>query len=994
MARFSRCQAINTIQTILMQKATPAIMVLTLLFSALILSLRNHAQETVGAPKPKPGPEKAAQAAPSKEAAVVGAGQPERPWGHELSDIPVDEDARFGRLENGMRYIIYRNVEPPGRVSLRMHFEAGSLMEAENQRGLAHFLEHMMFNGTKNYKSEELIPIMQRLGIAFGSHANAYTSFDETVYMLDLPDLKAETLDLCFGVMRDWGDGALLTTEEIDKERGVIIAEKVARDDVGFRLMKQQFKQLLPDSLISHRFPIGLEEVINNAPRERFVEFYESYYIPEKTTFIVVGDIEPDEMEKRIKATFGSMTNPETPGKQPNLGTIEPPSEIQAAIFQDPEVDSTDVSILLARSHTPTPDNKASRAENLRLQVANAILNRRFERISKQKDSPVASGTSYKVSWFRAVDFGSVGITAADDRWQDVIPILENEFRRVIEHGFNASELDEVKLNIINAAKLAVERKPSRESAAIATGLARGLNADSVFSTPETNLALIEEQLKTIDAASCHEAFKSFWDSKGYHLVLTTKKATDEDKATLLATYQEASKTPVQAPAARAVAVFDYTSFGEAGKVTKESQVEDLGITQWQLSNNIRVNLKPTDFEKGKIRLSARIGNGKLTQPIDKPMFDAFSQAVFEGGGLGKHSIDDLKRILAGKTVSSSLGIGEDAFTLSGATTAEDFLLQCQIMCASLNDPGMREEALWQFRKAVPMLMQQLKHTAAGPAAQMRGWMYGGDSRFMPATEEQLKGYTIEDAKAWLGPELAKGHLELSIVGDFKIEDIKPALLATFGALPERASTPAEMKKERTIKFVTGPVKKTWTYESKIPSTMAINVWKTLPMRGNPNTFRRMNVLGDILGDRLRTEVREKLGATYSPGAGAAGSDSLSGVGYLIAQSVGQPKDLKLLHESIINQADKLAKEGASQDELDRVLTPMAAMLEKSKRDNGYWLNVVMSRCQEDPKRLELARTREQDYKSIKLAEINALAEKYLGKEKVLSLTIEPEKAE
>ena len=174
-----------------------------------------------------------------------------------------------------MRYIIYPNAEPPGRVSLRMHFKAGSLMEAEDQRGLAHFLEHMMFNGTKNYKAEELIPIMQRLGIAFGSHANAYTSFDETVYMLDLPDLKEETLDLCFGVMRDWGDGALLTTEEIDKERGVIIAEKVARDDVGFRLMKQQFKQLLPDSLISHRFPIGLEEVINKAPRERFVEFYE-----------------------------------------------------------------------------------------------------------------------------------------------------------------------------------------------------------------------------------------------------------------------------------------------------------------------------------------------------------------------------------------------------------------------------------------------------------------------------------------------------------------------------------------------------------------------------------------------------------------------------------------------------------------------------------------------------------------------------------------------
>ncbi|MDX1681144.1 MAG: pitrilysin family protein, partial [Akkermansiaceae bacterium] len=471
-----------------MQKVTSAVLVLILLLCALYFSIQSQFKQSTE-------PEASEATTAGKSEIQVPPAKPEidRPWAHQLSDIPADPKAHFGRLENGMRYIIYPNEEPPKRVSLRLHIEAGSLMEDDDQRGIAHFLEHMMFNGTENYDADELIPEMQRLGIAFGAHANAYTSFDETVYMLDLPDLKEETVDLTFNVMRDFCDGALLTKEEIDKERGVIIAEKVSRDDVRTRLMKQQFQQLMPDSKISHRFPIGLEKVIKNAPRERFVDFYESYYIPQRMTFVVVGDVDVASMEKRIIDTFGSLTNPEEPGEDAELGRISPPESLQAAIFQDPEVDETDVSLLLARTHEPKPDSRENRIELLKLQVANAIIGRRFERISKEKDSPVSSGYSYKSTWFQAVDFGSIGVTAADDRWQDVVPIVENEFRRVMEHGFLPSELEEVKSNLINAAKQAVERKPSRKSDSLATGIAGSLNDMTVFTTPETDLAIIEE---------------------------------------------------------------------------------------------------------------------------------------------------------------------------------------------------------------------------------------------------------------------------------------------------------------------------------------------------------------------------------------------------------------------------------------------------------------------------------------------------------------------
>ena len=219
-------------------------------------------------------------------------------WAHTESDLPVDSKAHFGELENGLRYIIYPNQEPPGRVSIRLHIDAGSLLEEDDQRGIAHFLEHMLFDGSKNFSSDELIPEMQRLGIAFGAHANAYTSFDETVYMLDLPNLEEDTLNLGFTVMRDFCDGALLKTDAIESERGVILSEKNSRDSVDYRLMQQQFRFLIPDHKAAYRFPIGIEETINTTPPERIRQFYKDYYDPRLSTFVVVGDIEVEAMEE------------------------------------------------------------------------------------------------------------------------------------------------------------------------------------------------------------------------------------------------------------------------------------------------------------------------------------------------------------------------------------------------------------------------------------------------------------------------------------------------------------------------------------------------------------------------------------------------------------------------------------------------------------------------------------------------------------------------
>jgi zinc protease len=981
-----------------MQKATPRLLVLALAILAMFLSLHTKKPAPTAvlpAPAtapPTPPPTPAIQAATSTTATTATSGKKvePRPWPQAASDIEPDHGASFGSLANGVRYIIYPNSEPPKRVSLRLHVAAGSLMEADNQQGIAHFLEHMVFNGSKNYSAKDIIPRLQHLGIAFGADVNAGTSFDETVYMLDLPDLAEETLQLGFTVMRDFGDGALLQAAEIDNERGVILAEKTSRDTVGYRLMQQQFNQLLPDSLIAKRFPIGLEAVIKNAPRERFTDFYTRYYTPARMTVVVVGDVDPAQISKRIETHFASMSNPNEPGPNPELGQIKNPEGLETAVFTDKEVTSTSLSLTLLRPYEKKLDTAANRSARLPLQIAHTMISRRFERLTKKENSPIATGMATRDDEFNFVEIGSIDVVASDDRWQEAVPVLEQEFRRAMEHGFTEAELTEAKANILNPYEQAVQQKSTRKSEAIAKELVKTITSDTIFSTPETNLELVRNGLDSVNLANCHAALKKFWDATGMHLILTTKQAPENAAKNLAAIYQESTGSQVAPPVTSANQKFAYTNFGKPGTVSSRKLVADLGITQLVLSNSVRINLKATDFEKNRIHLLARIGSGQLSQPHNKPMLDDFAAAVFEGGGLGKHSNDELQQIFAGKNIETTLGIAEDAFTLAGSTTPADFGLQVRLMCANLTDPGYRNEGLWQFQKAIPMLYQRLKHTPAGSQQEMQGWLHGGDSRFTLAAMETLSSYTIDDAKKWLTPELTKGYLELSIVGDFQIEDLLPQLLGTFGALPKRDRSKPDLKDSRHIEFPNAPAEKTFTYDSKIPQAVAMAIWKTAGLRNNHKEFRRLTILTEIYQDRLREEIREKLGASYSPNGVVTGSEALDDFGFILGQSVGKPADVPLLLDTMRDLASELASKGASADELDRARKPIQSELKQSLRNNKYWLNTAISQCQADPNRLDLVRNRDADFASITIAEINALAKKYLAPENILRIGIKP----
>ena len=869
---------------------------------------------------------------------------------------------------------------------MSLQVDAGSLMEREEQRGLAHFLEHMAFNGSENFKPDDLVNILQNLGIAFGADLNAFTAFDQTVYMLDLPKNDDETIAKCFTVMRDWAAGLTLPAEEIEKERGVILAEKQSRDSVEMRLMEKQFKAILPEALVTQRFPIGTEEVISGAGRDLFVDFYTRYYSADRTSIVVVGDFDPAVMVEKVKSHFGTIQPRAERAPDPDLGKVVP-TGLAFRIFQDNEVKATDVDITCIKPFSPVVDSSAERAKRLRLQMANAMLNRRFEELAKKEGSPIVSANASSSDFLDFVRFTGVSVTVVDDRWEEALGVGEQELRRALEHGFNPSELAEVKANLTRAYEDAVKTKATRKASAIAMSIVSSLNDNTVYSSPETDLELLRAALEEVTPESCAAALREVWEGEDRFVSITTKNEIKGGEKLLEAAWKKSTATAVEPMEDKGEAKFAYDQVGTPGTVVKREVIEDLGITQLVLSNNVRVNLKRTDYKKNEISMLGRFGGGKLTQDKDKPGLDMFAALVMNAGGLEAHSVDDLQRIFAGKKVGVDFSVEDDAFTLGGGTTPEDLELQLKLFCAALLHSGYRPEAERQFRNMLPIMGMQISTTAEGVfGTRGQRLMMGGDKRFGLENVSELGKHTTADVKAWLSEPLAKGALEVSLVGDFDPAAVEPVLLATLGAMPERETSVPEFAEARVVPRLSEGAHRL-EYQSKVPKALNLVLWPTAD-RSDIKLTRRLNVLGEILGDRLRVKIREEMGEAYSPNAGADASDTWKDFGQIMAVSPGDPAKSTEVITKIIAIADDLAKNGVTEDELGRAMKPLLSGIEQQKRSNGYWLGTVLARSQSKPEVLDWAREMEKDYASITKEEVSALAAKFLTADRARTILV------
>lgn len=915
------------------------------------------------------------------------------PFPHEKSDLQPDPAARFGTLPNGMRYVIRPNHEPKQRASLRLVIHAGSLHEKENQRGLAHFLEHLAFNGSEHYSPGTLIEFFQRMGMNFGDDTNASTSFDRTIYMLELPDTKEATLAEGFQVFADYAGGLLLQESEIDKERGVILSEKRTRDSVGYRTLVAQMSFMLQGSRFPERFPIGETEVIQQADREQFLDFYNTWYRPDLMDLVVVGDIDPMAVERMIVSRFSALKARAPEREEPPLGQVALARKQGIEVFYhfESEAPETSVSINTIQPHQYEPDTAANRVKYLPRTLANAIINRRISELAKKEDAPFIAGG---ISAGEAYDFyreTSIGLRCRADQWQAALAVADQELRRALEHGFQVPELREVQASFRNSLEQAVRTAPTRRSEALAAEIAETLVEREVFTTPSDDRDLYVPALERVTVEDCLAALRDAWSGSHRVITLTGNARIDGDAVQAIRTvYENSRQQPVEAPAAITEAKWGYTHFGAPGKVAKREHVDDLDVTLVTFENGVRLNLKRTDFEANRIRISLRVGNGQLTEPRDKPGLAAYTGQTFVAGGLGQHSADELRRILAGRTVGAGVSVSGDAFVANGTTNREDLELQFELLAAYLTDPGFRPEAARQARKALQELYLSLKHTASGPfTLEVSRLLASGDPRFGLPPEEEMLQRNLDEVKAWVLPELAKGYVEIAVVGDQDLDQTIAAVARTFGALPRRNER-QEHPDLRDVKFPSEPLEKSYEIDTEIPKGVVAIYWPTTDSLQIQRS-RRLSLLGLVLSDRLRVKVREELGDAYSPGAGNQPSDIYPGYGYMVANVTIDPPRAELIAGEVIGVGNELAAKGATEDEVARAKQPLLTQLRESARTNGYWLINVLARAQERPQHLEWARTRYSDIESITVDEINSLAKAYLAAERASRVIVVPD---
>lgn len=909
----------------------------------------------------------------------------------EQSDLKPDPAAHYGKLPNGLRYVVMPNHEPKGRASLRLLVLAGSLHESDDQRGLAHFLEHMAFNGSTHYPPGTLVEFFQRMGMSFGGDTNANTGFERTVYLLELPQADEATLTEGLRVFSDYAGGLLLSKEEIDRERGVIMSEKRASDSVGFRTFVAQFQAMLGNSLLSKRIPIGVPEVITQAERDRFVDFWNTWYRPEKMAVVIAGDFsDTAAVEKIVTNTFSALAARAPARPDPSLGKLDHFEGIRPIFHAEPEAPSTSISFTSLTPYARERDTAERQIKRLPRALALAILNRRFSILSKKEDAPFLFANASVNEQFDFLRDASVEISCKPEQWTDALAVGEQELRRALEHGFTEAELKEAAANVANQLDQAARTASTRHSNTIADAIVQDILVGEVFTTPADDLALLKPALDKITPADCLKALRTAFGAKGRFVSLTgNAKVPGDPVAAISAAYEASRAVAVAAPDRDETAAWSYTDFGPPGEIAKREHIDDLDIELVTFKNGVRLNLKKTDFEANRINVSARVGNGRITEPPDQRGLVGIATSSFIPGGLGKHSVEDLQKLHAGKNVDWQFATEWDALQFSGRTTRDDLLLEFQLLAAHLTDPGYRPEGLRLSRQMSERLYLFLQHTPNGPLAiEVASLLASGDPRFGNPPEEMMLARNLDEVKAWLSPQLASGALEVAVVGDLDVEASIAAAAQTIGALPSREEKPA-LAELKNVKYPAQPFAKSYVVDSEIPKGALRLYWQTTDALTAPRN-RRLNLLAAVLSDRLRVKLREEMGDTYSPSAESNASDTFPGYGYLVANIDVDPPSAEKVSELGISLADDLAQNGITDDELNRARSPLLTALKESLRSNDYWISSVVARVQEKPEVLDWARNRLADVQSITKAELSDLARKYLGRDRVSKAIVLP----
>ncbi|MDA8141221.1 MAG: insulinase family protein [Desulfobacteraceae bacterium] len=913
-------------------------------------------------------------------------------WPQENSDITPDPQTHFGKLTNGLRFILKENQTPRDRVSMHLYVLCGSLYESQGEEGLAHFLEHLQFDGSALFPPGELVQFFQRIGMRFGPDANAHTAFDRTVYDIILP--KGDSAGIAEGlqVLKEYAQGALLLPDQVEKEKKVVLAEKRSRDSASYRTLEASLQFQIPGTQLEQHLPIGKEESILHFDQKMVRSFYDTWYRPQNMILIVVGQFDPEQTQKMIAAQFEDIKPRADVRSLPAFGTFQHQG-IKAFCHFEKEAGATSVHIETAELRAMPSDTSDNQRFDLVKHLADRIVQKRLDAMVQSQDGIMISARVDSGYYVHQIRFAEITADCQPTNWEKTLSSIEQTLRQVLLFGFTPAELERAKGAMRADLQRDFNEANTRDSKDLAEEIIAALNDWRVFQSPLQRMALLGPMLDAVTLEQVHQTFKDTW-AASHRLVLVTGNAElaqnrQQGAEKILTAYQTSSQMPVQAPLNQAAMQFPYLPEpATSGAINETVLLPDLGIQQVTFANGLRLLMKKTAFKENEVLAALSFGGGRSSEPHNQPGLALVTQGTAEEAGFGAMDRTALENALSGRLASISLDVREDTFTLRGQAAKNELPLLFQLLQAAILDPGYRQESLQVALKKLEQDFGRLSHQVEG-VMQLQGqkFLAGGDSRFGWPTWQQMASLGLAPIKEWFGSQLNQAPLELAVVGDFDPDTVIQLAARYLGTLSPRSQKPG-FDQNRKVEFPKGQRQHLFT-DSNIDKALVAVVYPTNDF-WNVQRTRRLNILAELFTERLRVRVREKLGAAYSPFAYHRASRAYQGYGLFNVMILVDPKQVDSVVKEVKQIAAQMAAEGISADELRRALDPTLAQIKDLRQTNAYWLNSVLVGVGKHPEQLSWARSIESDYAAITLEEINALAKRYLENQAAAVVTVAP----
>jgi len=823
-----------------------------------------------------------------------------------------------------------------------MHISSGSLNEEDDQRGLAHFLEHMAFNGSEHFAPGELVKFFESMGMRFGQHQNAFTSFEQTTYILSLPDTKPETISKGLLFFSDVGRALSILPAEVDKERGVIEEEARARSGVQMRMMEKVLPVLLPGSRVSERLPIGTMEVVKNAPTQRLRDYWEKWYRPDLTTLIVVGDVDPKTVEPLLKQAFSDWKKPATGITQAATG-MHPFSGLDAAVFSDPEQTNVEASINYMRKD-PSMRTVGDFRRDLVETLGQHLFNRRLRTLSQENNAEYLLASMQAGMSLAGHEMYGFEAQSPAEGWAPAFAQVVREVRRAVVHGFGEKELERARAALLSQFGQLVQAMPSIPAMMVGQHLNRALTRGRKPMSAAQRRDLATRLLPEITAAEVQATFAALVDLENAFLTLTFPEKDGvpvPTKEALLAVYKSALEGMVTAQKERASVGALMERDPTPAAATERSHDKALDVTSLTFANGVRVHIKPLPTVK-TVSVNVRLYGGV---PEEDATTKGFTEAAAIAFSPTRAATKKLQPVEIGQYLSQrqvSVGGGQDDISLTLGVSGPPAQLDEGLRLAwlLLTEPQVDPTALAAWKQQMRQALKRIETSAPAQAGlALRDLASSGDVRFALADVERYESITREQAQGWLNRLVRTAPIEVVICGGIDAEAAEQLAGTWFGSLPARPDRFQEIRSLRRVKRAQGPVVKNVDLPSITPMAIVLLGWRGVAIDDAVGQIALAQASG-ILSSRLIDSVREERGLTYSVGAGYQYTDyeNLDG---LVVQFTAAPDKATEAAQVAKQTMLGFLEKGPTPEEITAAESQMANVLDEQMQSSGFWQSVL-----------------------------------------------------